>query len=188
MDDSTSPSRRLPRRPLLLAAVAAALVAAAALVVVLVVRDGDEDETAAFPTEPVASSVAGLRAFATAIGHPVYWAGPLKPYTYELRLTKQGRVFVRYLPNGVDVGDPRASFLTVATYPVAGAVAALRSAAARGGVGFETGGGFAYYDRSKPTSVYYATPRAPGYQVEVFDPSPRRARSLVLSGRIRRIG
>jgi hypothetical protein len=72
---------------------------------------------------------------------------------------------------------------------VAGAVAALRRVAARGGVGLETsGGGFAYYGRSKPTSVYYASPQAPGYQVEVFDPSPRRARSLVLSDRIRPIG
>jgi hypothetical protein len=171
------------------AAGAVALVAVAAIVVVLLVRDGDDTAPQTFPTKPVASSVDGLRAFATAIGHPVYWVGSLPSYTYELRLTRQGRVFVRYLPKGVDVGDRRASFLTVATYPVAGAVAALRRAAAAGGVGMETeDGGFAYYARNKPTSVYYASPRASGYQVEVFDPSPRRARSFVLSGRIRPIG
>jgi hypothetical protein len=157
---------------------------------VILLRDDDAgSQNATFPTTPVASSVEGLRSFAATIGHPVYWAGPLPSSRYELRLTKQGRIFVRYLPNGVRVGDPRASFLTVATYPVANAAKALRRAAARGGVGIETpDGGFAYYDRSRPTSVYYAAHGAPNYEVEVFDPSPARARSLVVSGRIRPIG
>ena len=182
--------REQPSRRWLL--VVAGIVAAAAggvVAAVVVLRDGEEGTNGAFPTAPMASSADGLRSFASAIGHPVYWAGPLPSYTYELRLTSQGRVFVRYLPNGVEIGDRRASFLTVATYPVTNAVAALRNAAARGGVGIEIeSGGFAYYDRSKPTSVYFATRRTPGYEVEVFDPSPLRARSLVLAGRIRPIG
>jgi hypothetical protein len=34
-----------------------------------------------------------------------------------------------------------------------------------------------------PTSVYFAFPDSP-YLVEVFDPSPRRARQLVRSGQV----
>jgi hypothetical protein len=174
---------------LLLAGAIVGALAAGIGVGILWESGGDDDETPAFPTTPVASSIAGLKAFATAVGHPVYWAGPLRPYTYELRLTQQGRVFVRYLPKGVSVGDRRASFLTVATYPVPNAVTALGRAAARGGVGLKISqDGFAYYEPSRPTSVYFARRSFPNYEVEVFAPSPRHARSLVLSGQIRPVG
>jgi hypothetical protein len=143
---------------------------------------------AAFPTTPVAASVGGLRSFATALGHPVYWAGPLRQHRYELRLTKEGRTFVRYLPPAARVGDRRAAYRTVATYPVARAVTALKRAAATRGVGADTtDGGFAFYDPAKPTSVYYARADTPGYEVEVFDPKPGRARALVLAGGLERV-
>jgi hypothetical protein len=177
-----APRLRSARAPLLLAGAVAGALAAGILVGLFTFRGGDS--VATFPTTPVVASAGGLRAFADALAHPVYWAGPLPSYTYELRLTSQGRVFVRYLPAGVEPGDPNASYLTVATYPVTGAVAALRRAAARGGVGAETRGGFAYYDPARPRSAYYARRDAPGYEVEVFDPTPGHARSLVLAGRI----
>jgi len=189
--DATAAPRRWGRGHVLLVAALGLVLAAGIAVAVVLLTDsgGDGGGTAAFPTTPTAASVAGLRTFATAIGHPVYWAGPLQSYRYEVRLTAQGRVFIRYLPKGVDVGDRRAAFLTVATYPVANAVRALRRAAAHGGVGIKTaGGGFAYYDRSRPTSVYFAAPSAPSYEVEVFDPASSRARALVLTGRVRPIG
>jgi hypothetical protein len=192
-DNPTASGHRSRWRRLLFGTAIACALVVGLVVGAVVYRELSDDNgdggDSTFPTEPVASSVEGLQAFATAIGHPVYWAGAMQPYTYELRLTKQGRIFVRYLPKGVAVGDPRALFLTVATYPVANAVAALRGAVSQGGVRLQTGDdGFAYYDRSKPTSVYYARSSSPNYEVEVFDPSPSRARSLVLGGRIRPIG
>jgi hypothetical protein len=185
-DDAGSSERNTPR-PLRLATGIGSALVVGILVGALGYRalSDDDPENLALPTKPVASSVADLRSFATTIGHPVYWAGALPSHTYELRLTKLGRIFVRYLPRGVKVGDRRASFLTVATYPVDNAVRALRRTAGRGGVGVETGqGGFVYYDPSKPRSVYYARLSTPNYEVEVFDPSPRRARALVLASRI----
>lgn len=177
-----------PRRWLLLATGVAALAIAGVIVAVLLLRHDDSEPTGAFPTTPVASSVSGLRSFAAAVAHPVFWAGPLQGDRYELRLTAQGRVFIRYLPDGVDVGDRRA-FLTVATYRVANAVRALRRAAAQGGVGIAIqSGGYAYYRRSRPTSVYFASARAPDYEAEVFAPSAARARALVVTGQIRPVG
>ena len=46
-------------------------------------------------------------------------------------MTGSGRVFVRYLPQGVSAGDPRAGFVTVGTYPDASAYANLERAARR---------------------------------------------------------
>jgi hypothetical protein len=191
-DEAAAAGRRPQRVRALLVAVIGCAVVAGIVVGVLALLgyfDSYSRGEPVFPEKPVASSVEGLKAFAAAIGHPVYWAGPLQPYTYELRSTNQGRVYVRYLPRGVSVGDRRAAFLTVATYPVANAVVKLRRAAATGGVGLKTAdGGFAYYDPGRPTNVYYARRSSPGYEVEVFDPSPKRARSVVLTGTIRPIG
>jgi hypothetical protein len=190
-EHAAAASRRPRRGPLLAALIGCALVSGIVVGVLALLGEFDSEKrrSSVFPEKPVASSVDGLKAFATAIGHPVYWAGPLEPYTYELRSTNQGRVYVRYLPKGVSVGDRRAAFLTVATYPVANAVVKLRRAAAKGGIGLKTAdGGFAYYDPARPTNVYYARRRSPSYEVEVFDPSPKRAQSFVLRGMIRPIG
>jgi hypothetical protein len=187
LSNDAGSSQRRGRRFRLAAGIAFALATGLVAGVFAYRALSDDDTEAAFPTKPVASSLAGLRSFATAIGHPVFWAGALPSHTYEVSRTDQGRIFVRYLPHGVEVGDPRASFLTVATYPIENAMSALRRAA-RDGVGLETAnGGFAYYNRDKPRSVYYALRSSPNYQVEVFDPSPQRARALVLSGRIQPI-
>ena len=44
-------------------------------------------------------------------------------------MTPSGTVYIRYLPSGTNVGDPRARFLTVATYPFPGAYAAVAKTA-----------------------------------------------------------
>jgi hypothetical protein len=124
---------------------------------------------------------AGLEALAGELGHPVYWAG--RRAGAGLELTRRGgNVFVRYLPAGARVGEER-PLLTVATYPLADAFAATRSAAT-GGVPVPVGGGgIAFYSRERPTSVYLAYPGSE-VQVEVFSPSARQARDLVASGAV----
>ena len=94
-------------------------------------------------------------------------------------------VFVRYLSPGVRIGDRRASYLTVATYPQPnGFENVSASAAQRGAVERRLdGGGVAVFNESRPTSVFFSYPGA-RYQVEVYDPSPGRALRLVRSGRV----
>jgi hypothetical protein len=45
------------------------------------------------------------------------------------------------------------------------------------------GGGFAFADEKRPTSVYLAFPDL-DLQIEVYDPKPGRAQQLVASGQI----
>lgn len=138
---------------------------------------------------PVLLSDAQLERFASGAGQPVYWAGPRSGYVYELTLTPSGRVYVRYLPQGYVAGDTRPDFLTVATYPTSGAYDNLRRAATRPGASATSvpGGGLAVTWRHSATNVYLAYPRA-NYQVEVFDPVPGHARSLLLNGAIAPLG
>src|SRR3954447_3649565 len=48
-----------------------------------------------------------LRATAAAIPHPVYWLGTQPDDAYEFTQTKDGRVDIRYLPPGANVGSAR---------------------------------------------------------------------------------
>jgi hypothetical protein len=138
------------------------------------------------PTTGASSaSESELRSFAESVSHPVYWAGAKDGYTYELTRTTDGRVYVRYLPEGAEVGDPRSRFLTIGTYPRAGAFAELKRAGrAEGAISLKLErNGLAVFSQKKPTSVYFGYPDA-RYQVEVFDPSPDVARRLALSGQV----
>lgn len=143
------------------------------------------DDTAPAPSGATATSESDLRSFAESASHPVYWAGPKDDFTYELTRTTDGRVYVRYLPQGTNVGDPRARFLTVGTYPRAGAWAELKRAAkAKGAISLKLErGGLAVFSEARPTSVYFGYPDA-RYQVEVYHPSPTEARRLALSGQV----
>jgi hypothetical protein len=129
-------------------------------------------------------SEAQLREFAASAPNPVYWAGARTGQTYELFRTSDGRVYVRYLPAGVKVGDPRPQFLTVGTYPVQKAFAAVKRIGRAPGATTRQlpGGGIAVFSSATP-SVYFAYPGAK-YQVEVFTPSPSSARNLVLGGQV----
>jgi hypothetical protein len=133
--------------------------------------------------QAVAVSETGLQTLAS-LGSPIYWAGAKPGDTYELTQAADGRLYIRYLPAGVKVGSP-AIFLTIATYPMANAYAVTRHVASqRGSVAVSVGdGGVAFYRTRLPTNVYVAYPGS-NYQIEVFDPSPAQARSLVASGSI----
>jgi hypothetical protein len=139
---------------------------------------------------PRAATVAQLRALPAELGHPVYWAGVQQPQTtYELTRTSDGRVYVRYLPEGVAVDAAGADYLTVGTYPQQDAVATLRRAASdSGSQTFDVGGGgVAYVDRRYPNSVYVAYPGA-DVQVEVYDSTGTGARALLTSGQVVPLG
>jgi len=127
-------------------------------------------------------TVRELRRFAAASPTPVYWAGPQARRSYELSRTIDGRVYVRYLPRGVQAGDPRSRFLTIGSYPVRDGIASVRSAPGMKRMGL-SGGAVAAYNPSKGTSVYYATPGSP-VQVEAYSPVAGRALELVAGGRV----
>jgi hypothetical protein len=134
------------------------------------------------PIKPTAASIADLRALTSSSGHPVYWAGPQTGATYELSELSDGRIYVRYLPKGVKVGAQE-PFPTVGTYPVQDAFSAVKVIAQRPGAAEIklSNGGIAVTDPAHPTSVYIAYPHGK-VEVEVFDPSPARARQLVRTG------
>ena len=168
-----------------------AVAIAIAFVVWLVVRGGDSN-TAAKPgtstgqaSGPEATSADKLRALSVELGHPLYWAGPLPDRTYELTRTSDNRVFIRYLPKGVPVGIRQAAFTIVGTYPVANAYKVLQGLAKKPGETTFSApvGGFAVYSTAQPTNVYLAYPGS-NVQIEVYDPSPVRARKLITSGQV----
>jgi hypothetical protein len=179
---TTVPALRLPYLRL------GALIAvglAAFLVGWVALNRGDDSPSPAPGGDAAAASESELRAFADSVSHPVYWAGPKEGYTYELTQTRNGLVYVRYLPEGTEAGDPRSQFLTVGTYPRPGAFAELqRAAKAQGAVSLKVGNdGLAVFRQSRPRSVYLGYPEAK-YQVEIFHPSPDEARRLALAGQV----
>jgi hypothetical protein len=139
-------------------------------------------------SKAAALSLSGLRSFAHKVGHPIYWAGAKRGYTYEVTQTANGDVYVRYLPSGVKAGAPK-PYLTVVTYPFPNALGALRQAAKgyTSGVSNLPGGGLAVVDSSYPKSVHIAFAQS-SYQIEVFDPRPSIARSVATSGSIAPVG
>lgn len=177
----TVPSLRLPH--LRLGAVIA--VGLAAFLVGWMAMNRGDDAPPAPGSGATAASESELKSFADSASHPVYWAGPKEGHTYELTRTTNGFVYVRYLPQDTEVGDPRSRFLTIGTYPRPGAFAELqRAAKAKGSVSVKIGdGGLAVFSQTRPTSVYVGYPDAK-YQVEVFHPSPDEARRLALSGQV----
>lgn len=138
---------------------------------------------------PTAASPDRVRSLAGEVGHPVYWAGPAAGTTYELTETGSGRIYIRYLPTGVPVGSRSARYTIVGTYPVASAYNVLNQLARKSGESSFPAprGGFAVYARATPTNIYLAYP-GKNVQIEVYDPSPRRARELISSGRVAAVG
>lgn len=133
------------------------------------------------------ASTGSLSALSKALGRPVYWSGPRPRFTYELTLASNAqRIYLRYLPAGVPLGSPRPDYLSIGTYTIRGAAAALHARAAEpGGVSLKLPhGGVGYYSTAKPTSVYIAFPGA-DEQIEVYDPSPAVALRTAESGIVR---
>ena len=199
MSDTAGAIGRARRRPVVLVVVAI-VVAAIVAGVILAATSGSTPHRSSPPSSAAATpagtatgatveavSVATLKTLPASLGHPVYWNGPLAGATYELTRTPDGRVYIRYLTGGAKVGSPLPNFLTIGTYVVPNAEAAVRAAAAQpGAVRVPLRGGVAFYNRSRPTSVYFAYPNS-DVQVETYDPSAAVAHRLVQTGAIKSI-
>jgi hypothetical protein len=175
--------QRASRRPLALGLVAILVLGLLAWVVLG--GGGDSD-----PAAPRATDSAQLRDLSASVGHPVYWAGaPAAGTELEQTRSADGAVYVRYLSGDGELGDRRGRFTTVGTYPVPNAFAVLSRAAEQPTAVTRDlpGGGLALLNTRRPQSVYLAWPGS-GHEVEVFDPSPKRALDLVLDGRIAPVG
>jgi hypothetical protein len=174
------------------------LALAAAFAVWLFVRGGDnEKKTTTTPTTTPSKSVRtrvgqatpkSLSTLSRVAKRPVYWAGPRPRTKLELTQTTDGRVYLRYLPVSVKIGDRNGKYLIVGTYRVANAYKAIQTAAKESGAHKLSvpGGAIAVYNDASPTNVYFALPKSQ-YQVEVYDPNPARARALVATGKIKPI-
>jgi len=175
-----------------------ALALAAGFVVWLLVRGDDDDSSSARTTTqtatvpeigPVAATPTALRHLSDEVGHPIYWVGPRPRRTYELTRTSSAGIFIRYLPPGSEVGNRRAEYTIVGTYPVPDALEVLQELSKKTGEKSVSapGGGLAVYSIDAPNNVYVAYPGS-DVQIEVFDPSPKRALRLVTSGRVAPVG
>jgi hypothetical protein len=180
---------------------AVVLVAVAAAIVVWLVVRNDEDQntgttqpstqpstTTAAPSSVVRASRQRLARLSQLKRRPIYWAGPEQNMKLELTQTASGRIYLRYLPLNVKIGDRRGRYLIVGTYPVRNAYQAIQKAVGEpGGHPLRLRRGvLGVYNDSSPTNVYFAT-RGSNFQIEVYDPNPRRALALVRSGTIRPI-
>jgi hypothetical protein len=190
----TVPRRRadLLRLPELRIGAIVALAVALGVVIWIAARDDGGSSSPSPPApatapqpEPEARSVDELRALAASVGHPVYWTGPRQGFTYEVTHTADGRIYVRYLPEGVEVGDRRPSFTTVGTYPVADAFQATQRVSRQRGATSRRlqDGTIVVRGSARATSVYLAAPGS-DFQVEVYDPSPQRAFQVATSGQV----
>jgi hypothetical protein len=182
------------RRALRIAAVVV-IAAAAAIATWLFIRGRNDQNasTSSAPTTTAAGSVArasrrALARLSRLRGRPIYWAGPERNMKLELTQTASGRIYIRYLPLNVGIGDRRGRYLIVGTYPVANAYQAVKEAAREpGGHRLPLRSGvIGVYNDSSPTNVYFAT-RGSNFQIEVYDPNPQRALALVQSGNVRPI-
>jgi len=166
-----------------------AIALAAGFVAWLVLRPGSNAKPLPQATPAHASpkivAPGRLRALASTLGYPLYWVGKRAATRYELTRTAGGNTFIRYLPPQARAGDGRPAFLAIGTYPVRDPYGQIDAAARRpGAVSLRLPlGGVAVYDRATPTSVYFAYPGSK-VQVEVYDPSGRTARRLVLTGQV----
>lgn len=165
------------------------LAAVVAIVAWLVTRGDDQGgEKTEVQAEPVVAIVspAGLAAAAARLGQPLYWVGSLPGTELELEELSEGGTRVIYLPAGEDAGADSAAALTIGSYPLADPEAALHAFAAQPGaiVRHSSDGTEVVSSREQPTSVYFVGAEKT-VQVEVYDPSPRRAMRLALSGQVR---
>lgn len=144
-------------------------------------------------SEPVSTEAAAprivdlaeLREAAATLGQPIYWAGPMTGKQLQLTELDEGGVQVLYLPEGVRVGKGEAQSLTVGSYPLPDPTAALKGFAKRpGSVVLPLGNGRKVVtSKESPYSAYFSSPDN-SVQVEVYDPTSKRAINLALSGQV----
>jgi len=179
--------RPLAGRSLWLLRGGVAAVALVIAVVALIATSGDDEGPAAAPEAGSRIVSEGeLAEEAAVLGQPIYWAGPVDGTELELEQLPEGEgVRVRYVPEGSEAGEAPANVLTIGSYEVGDAVAALETFAAEPGATSRQGKNEleVFFNEERPTSVYFADPEG-AVQVEVYDPSAAKAMSLALSGKV----
>ena len=93
------------RRPQFRLGAVIALAVAAGLVAWLVLRDdGSSSSEPAQVAGATATTRAKLADLAAEVQHPIFWLGPDRGSIYEVTRTGNGKIYVRYLPQGADGG------------------------------------------------------------------------------------
>ncbi len=164
------------------------LVVAVGLIAWLTTRGGGGDSSSPAPeaAAPRIVSEAELSEASAELGQPIYWAGPTAGKELELRELGEGGVQVVYLPEGASVGESADSSLTIGSYPVPDPRKAVEGYAGRSGSQTLHGAGDLEVVNSEgaPDSAYFASSDN-SVQVEVYDPSPKRALTLALAGKVK---
>jgi hypothetical protein len=182
---ATAPrNRRRPGRGMVVALLLSAVLAAAgAFAAVALTNDG----APALPPagKPAVLTDKALAAVEAVVGHEIYGIATPAGATSEITRAASGEVWVRYLVGDAKIGDRRADYLTIGTYPRADALAAAK-VAAKGEQSRSAelpDGGVMLWSLERPESVYAASPGS-DLLVEVYSPSPERARALVAGGAV----
>jgi hypothetical protein len=134
-------------------------------------------------------SVPTLQRLARANGRPLYWAGARPATRIEYTRRTDGTTFVRYLAGHAKAGDPSAGYVVVATYSQPDAYQRVSAIASRAQLQEARvgDGGIAITRPGRPQNIYLVYPKLP-YQIEVYAPTPQRARRLVFAGSIKPVG
>ncbi len=181
---TVSRQRRRPRRRLVIALLLVALLAAGgAFAAVQLTRD----DAPALPAagQPALLTAEVLAAVAADSGHDVYGVAAPAGTRPEITRGSNGEVWVRYLNGTAKIGDKRADYLTIGTYPRSDALAAAKAAASgdQQRSAELADGGVMLWSIERPESVYAASPGS-DLLVEVYSPDPARARALVSGGAV----
>lgn len=179
MNDSRRP------RPSWLPLAAGLVIAVLAMVFLwsLVIEADEDDERG---DGPAIVETSDLSDAAERLGHPIYWAGERPKAKLELAESDTGRVYVRYLDEDAEAGVRSTDFMTVATYPVENAVAALRRGVkSRPNAELARGddGAVVLIDPDTPGSVRLAYPDS-DQQVELYTPNVEDSIRLATNGGI----
>jgi len=187
----TPENRRKVRLGVIVVAVVVAIVAWVAS------RDGGDGSSEQASSEPASTepgpprivTAAELQEAAADLGQTIYWAGPVAGKELELNELGEGGVQVRYLPEGTEAGEGSRAALTVGTYTLDDPEGAIEEVSKRPGevVRELPDGRPVVTSESSPTNVYFASPDN-SVQVEVYDPSAKRAMNLALSSKVQPIG
>jgi hypothetical protein len=184
-----TPRRRDRTRRLRGAVIALALLVG---VIAWLATRGDDSSSPESATRKVSPTrivtVDELRQVAARLEQPIYWAGPVAGMELELKELDEG-VQLAYLPKGTPAGEGPDKVLTLGSYPLPDPVKSLQGFAQRpGAIVHRAGDGrTVVVSEQTPNSVYFASPDN-SVQVEVYDPSPRRALNLALTGRAQPAG
>lgn len=147
--------------------------------------DDGEETPAGEETSSRILSASELSDVVVASGHPVYWAGPIPGTTLAVSEGTEGIIQVRYLKAASELEGEEGENLTVGSYPLPEPATATATLAtnpdaivkrSRQGIELVT-------TKENPNSVYFTSPDDT-VQVEVYDPSPKRAMALARSGRV----